>query len=245
MAGGGQVPDLVWTDLSAPPSSESESNEAFFTPPPLLVPSEPRPARKLRKLAHPPPSFHAFSAAMTPNQSGLSFIADEPPPTEHSNFPFIFPEPASLGYATNFKSQSDSGHSYAYPRSLLSMADSRTPMLRSLSSFGNRNSPARKLTKPRPSGSNKPLPEPKSLPPMPPPTPPPKSPDVPKRRPSIGFAFTVALKRRLSMPKGKPKQEQETEQMVCFFSSLYLNLSNVFKSRKHLTKRVVRPMYAL
>lgn len=228
----GQIPDLVWSDLSAPPSSESESHEAFF-PSPLSLP--PRPAQKLRKLAHPPPSFHTFSAALSPYQSGLSFVADEPPSSEHSNFPFIFPEPtgrrsttASLGYERNSRSQSDFGHSYPYLRSLSSMPDSSTPMLRPLSSFGHRSTSTRKLTKPRPAVNNKPLPvpEPKSLP-MPPPTPPPKPVDAPKRRPSISFAFTVALKRRLSMPKGKPKQEQETEQAVCLVSPAQLQPVNI------------------
>ncbi|KAJ3874724.1 hypothetical protein F5051DRAFT_416061 [Lentinula edodes] len=235
------VPELVWTDLSTPASTESnESNDAFFTPPRF---SSRRSAQKLRKLAHPPPSFHAFSAALAAKQAELSFIVDQPPSTESSNFPFIFSEPAarrsaSSDYERTFKSQSDSGHSYAYPRSLdssssrpltsLSMADSRTPLLRSLSSLGMRKSmntsaPTRKLTKRKPSqvDGNQfkplPIPEPESLP-MLPPTPPSKSveqfSDTPKRRPSITFAFTIALKRRLSMPKGKAKQEQQIEETL-------------------------------
>ncbi|KAJ3861789.1 hypothetical protein EV359DRAFT_83989 [Lentinula novae-zelandiae] len=234
------VPELVWTDLSTPASTESnESNEAFFTPPRF---SSRRSAQKLRKLAHPPPSFHAFSAALAAKQAELSFIVDQPSSTESSNFPFIFSEPAarrsaSSDYERTFKSQSDSGHSYAYPRSLdssssrplpsLSMADSRTPLLRSLSSLGMRKSmntsaPTRKLTKRKPSQVDVnqfkplPIPEPESLPIPPPPTPPSKSveqfSDTPKRRPSITFAFTIALKRRLSMPKGKAKQEQQIEE---------------------------------
>ncbi|KAJ3793142.1 hypothetical protein GGU11DRAFT_800854 [Lentinula aff. detonsa] len=231
------VPELVRTDLSTPASTDgSELNDSFFAPPRSV---SRRSAHKLRKLAHPPPSFHAFSAALAANQAELSFVVDEPPPTEHSNFPFIFPEPAgrrsaSSDYERTFRSQSDSGHSYAYPRSLsssssrpltsLSMADSRTPLLRSLSVLGmnkpmNAPTPPRKLTKRKPSVGNQfkplPIPEPESLP-IPPPTPPSKSVeqllDPPKRRSSITFAFTIALKRRFSMPKGKAKQEQLAEE---------------------------------
>ncbi|KIK70633.1 hypothetical protein GYMLUDRAFT_285319 [Collybiopsis luxurians FD-317 M1] len=239
------LPELVWTDHSTPPTSstENESNEAFFA----LAP-QPAQNRKLRKLAHPPPSFHAFAAV---NQSDLSFIADEPPLPEQSNFPFIFPgrRSVSVDYERTFRSQSESGHSYAYTRSLessssrpatfLSMADSQTPLLRSLSSFGARKSmsnlvPTRKLTKRKPSVSSsqfKPLPalepEPKSLP-MLPPAPPLKLlesiENAPKRRGTISFAFTVALKRRLSMPKNKPNQTQVKvpESEVCFISLLQI-----------------------
>ncbi|KAJ3772409.1 hypothetical protein FB446DRAFT_736602 [Lentinula raphanica] len=221
-----RVPELAGTELSTPGSSDSnESTEPFFEPP----------RRKLRKLAHPPPSFHAFSTAFSTNQADLSFIVDEPPPSSHSNFPFIFPERVgrrSTGsdYATTFRSQSDSGHSYAYPLSSsssppLSMADSRTPLLRSLSALAIRKSihpptPPRKLTKPKPSVASQfkplPIPEPESLPPLPPPPPPSKSleqlSEPPKRRSSITFAFTVAIKRRFSMPKGKAKQELLAEE---------------------------------
>ncbi|KAJ4485758.1 hypothetical protein J3R30DRAFT_3730909 [Lentinula aciculospora] len=221
------VPELVWSNFSTPTGTE---HEAFFNPPSR------RSAHKLRKLAHPPPSFHAFSTALAANRTELSFQVDEPPPTEQSNFPFIFPEPtgrrpASSDYARTFRSQSDSGHTYARPPSIissssrpltsLSMADSRTPLLRSLSALGIRKAidtpaPTRKLTKRKPSVVNQfkplPVPEPQFLS-IPPPS---KSleqiSDAPKRRLSITFAFTVALKRRLSMPKGKAKQEQQEQQ---------------------------------
>ncbi|KAF5388480.1 hypothetical protein D9757_004717 [Collybiopsis confluens] len=228
------LPELVWTDMSTPPTSstECESNEPHFFPYPQLS-QQPQAQKKLRKLPHPPPSFHAFSVV---NQSDLSFIADEPP--EQSNFPFIFPRRTpSLDHERTFKSHSDSGHSYAYtpslhsslsrPTTFLSMTDSQTPLLRSLSAIGVRKSmpssaSTKKLTKRRPPGGLgqfKPLPipesEPKSLPMLPPAVPSkPAQPlqNAPKRRGSISRAFTVALKRRLSMPKSMSKHIQEVHE---------------------------------
>ncbi|KAF9074896.1 hypothetical protein BDP27DRAFT_89372 [Rhodocollybia butyracea] len=249
------VPELVWTEFSTPPSTESESHDAFFPPPPLAPATQ-----KLRKLTHPPPSFHTFSSALYADQS----FSDEQHSAEYNLSLEAGRRSANQDYDRTFRSQSDSGHSYAYPRSLastssrpltfLSMADSQTPLLRSLSALGTRThtqAPApRKLTKRRPSVYNEfkplPVPQPKSLP-MLPPTTPSKSVEqlssVPKRRSSISFAFTVALKRRLSMPVDKKQHEQETKVtvLVCLFLLLLSQSIQFAFSQKHVTKRI---MYA-